>query len=262
MMYARPGWCDLTADVDFSHLAAVGEAHGLRTVLFAPQTALEQTALEQTAPEAKTSGEAASPLLSDETSVGLGTHSELAAYSSSLPRAICEAWYSLGSFMMLVQASGTLASGTLAGGFTEGLREGLREGWSPPTTSFPLFACMGFPSMLMLSLGATLRTLGRIVLDVALEFERSSPMQTGPSERELAAALANARLMTVPCFRPHWRRMVKEVVHILDPSKPAPPKPQLTLHLMARVLLQRDLQLVRGGVHRDHTLLQGGVASV
>ena len=42
----RPGWCDLTADVDFTELAAAGEARGLATLFFGPQTALERVPSE------------------------------------------------------------------------------------------------------------------------------------------------------------------------------------------------------------------------
>ena len=42
MVFTRPGWSDLTTDVDFTALAREGEARGLTTVYFGPQTALEQ----------------------------------------------------------------------------------------------------------------------------------------------------------------------------------------------------------------------------
>ena len=48
MLYARPGWCDLTADVDFTELAAAGEALELRPVHYGAQMDLELPAIAGT----------------------------------------------------------------------------------------------------------------------------------------------------------------------------------------------------------------------
>ena len=39
-----------------------------------------------------------------------------------------------------------------------------------------------------------------------------------PTEAQLAAALADALLPSVPCFRPHWRKMARAVLHMLRPE--------------------------------------------
>ena len=95
-------------------------------------------------------------------------------------RNLLDAFYSLGSFVMLVQATPNIA-----------------DKWSFGQASQPLFEA-GQPSLGAMALVHTLRTLGRIVLEHALRLPQ-------PSERELTASLADALIPSVPCFKAMWR---------------------------------------------------------
>ncbi|KAL3910785.1 MAG: hypothetical protein SGPRY_008928, partial [Prymnesium sp.] len=66
---------------------------------------------------------------------------------------------------------------------------------------------------------ATLRSLGRLVLEHALllqESARGSSMcRAIPDEIDLIRALSDALVPSVPCFKPHWRAMVRRVLALL-----------------------------------------------
>ena len=170
---SRPGWSDLTTDVNFTELAAVGESHGLRTVLFGPQTALQRC--HQDPDDDK---DPSPPLV-----------------TNAVPaqrRGVLDAFYSLGSFVMLVQATPAIASA-----------------WSWHQASQPLYGA-GHPSLGAMAVMHMLRTLGRLVLGHALTLPGELP-----TERDLVAKLADALLPAVPCFKPHWRAMASAVLRLL-----------------------------------------------
>ena len=218
MMFARPGWCDLTADVDFSQLATAGEGAGLDTWLYAPQTALE-SALDADAEAGAGAGAGA---------VGGGR----TAYASSLSRGKCDAFYSLATFVMLVQT-------------TRGLGP---TGWAR-TGALPLTrggggADSGVPSMLILNTVTMLRTLGRLILEHAALL--LSTRGAIPSERDLAAELADARLTTVPCFRSHWRPMARAVLGLFESRRADEPGvAHNAIHKLALAMVREDLEVLR-----------------
>ena len=212
MLYARPGWCDLTADVDFTELAAAGEALGLRPVHYGAQMDLELPAVA---------------------SVGVPAVSGAGA---ELRRGVADAFYALGTFMLLVQASGTLA-----------------DAWRWPVA--PLDVARGWPSMASLSAHNTCRALGRICLGHALALQLADAEHAPPSEAALVAALADALVATVPCFRPHWRKMARAVLDLLADETPSPrsqtPHPPPRTPAAAPPLLFRAaLRLVRDDLRR------------
>ena len=170
---SRPGWSDLTTDVNFTELAAVGESHGLRTVLFGPQTALQRCHQD--------------PDDDQDPSPPLVTNAVPAQR-----RGVLDAFYSLGSFVMLVQATPAIASA-----------------WSWHQASQPLYG-PGHPSLGAMAVMHMLRTLGRLVLGHALTLPGELP-----TERDLVAKLADALLPAVPCFKPHWRAMASAVLRLL-----------------------------------------------
>ena len=222
----RPGWCDLTTDVDFSELSAAGEAAGLRTVFFGPQTALQRVLGDDHYCTATGSG----------SGFGTGTVSRtppvvpprVTDATPALKGGVSEAFYALGSFVMLVQATPDLASS-----------------WAWRVASQPLFGA-GHPSLGQMALLHTLRALGRLALETALMLQAASatpPAERArsltaerqglavllppddptplPTERELVAALADKLVLAVPCFRPHWRKMASGVLKLLHEERAA-----------------------------------------
>ena len=199
LAFSRPGWSDLTTDVNFTELAAVGESHGMRTVFFGPQTGLQRCFAE-------TDDAPAPPLVTNATPA----HN----------RNLLDAFYSLGSFVMLVQATPNIA-----------------DKWSFGQASQPLFEA-GQPSLGAMALVHTLRTLGRIVLEHALRLPQ-------PSERELTASLADALIPSVPCFKAMWRPMMKEVLRLLKGEDEAVPASLPPLYAPALEMVKQDLATMR-----------------
>ena len=206
---SRPGWSDLTTDVNFTELAAVGESHGLRTVFFGPQTGLQRTLHNpdfMTAPPP--------PRVTDA--------------KPSQRVGVLDAFYSLGSFVMLVQASPSFA-----------------PSWSLRQASQPLFGA-GHASLGAMALMHTLRTLGRLILEHALALPEDVP-----TERELVAALADALIPTVPCFKTHWRKMASAVLRLIAERKgrrdaAALPDSLPPLYRNALALVAQDLDELAG----------------
>jgi hypothetical protein len=224
----RPGWCDLTTDVDFTELSAAGEAAGLRTIFFGSQTALQrvwaETAVEE---EATGIAKAAVP------------RPRVTDAQPPLQKGVCEAFYALGSFVMLVQATPEVA-----------------DSWRWRVAPQPLYAA-GHPSLGQMAMVHTLRALGRLVLDHALQQQQLAATAgvSPPSERELVRALADSLVLTVPCFRPHWRKMVGAVLRLLaeeeeeyghtddGEASSAPALPPLYCEALQLVKLDRALML-------------------
>ena len=251
---SRPGWSDLTTDVDFTELAAAGERNGLQTIFFGPQTLLQRVC---TTPHGAMSAVATTP-------------PRVANAQPALRPAVLDAFYSLGSFVMLVQATPAVA-----------------ELWRWGAASQPLYGA-GHPSLGAMALHHTARTLGRLTLEYALELQhgrRPVPTATGfgpdgaagepladrsepladrsdsalaplavPSDVDLIGALSDALLPSVKCFRPFWRRVATEVLQILReqggqggqggqgaaPERPPPPP----LLRSALAIVREDLKLV------------------
>ena len=181
----RPGWSDLTTDVDFTELAAAGEAHGLVTTFFGPQTALQRI-LHPTDGSAH-AGEAPLPPPPPVTDA-----------KPPLRRGVCEAFYALGSFVMLVQSTASVA-----------------DRWAWRVAPQPLYG-PGHASIGAMALHHTLRSLGRIALERALALQRAHPQRRAPDERDLAAALADGLVTVVPCFKPHWRVLAAEARRLVE----------------------------------------------
>ncbi|KAL1524807.1 hypothetical protein AB1Y20_019687 [Prymnesium parvum] len=190
LAFERPGWCDLTADVDFTQLARAGEAHGLRTVYFGPQTALERLLPTR---------RAGAPLRCAD-----GAPDATRAHSSrQLRRAVCDAFYSLGTFVMLVQTTAAIG-----------------QRWGMDVASFPLQ--LGQPSHGSFAALATLRSLARVELEHALLLQEEDGVASGsmPSEIDMIRALSDALIPSIPCFKPHWRPMIKLVLAVLSEAQP------------------------------------------
>lgn len=62
-----------------------------------------------------------------------------------------------------------------------------------------------------------LRTLSRLMLEIAVQLTASHQLPLG--KRELVAALADSNLITVPCFQPHWRTLMPFVLHAVNGSR-------------------------------------------
>jgi len=148
-----------------------------------------------------------------------------------LRRGVYEAFYSLGTFVMLVQATPKV-----------------RDRWSWNMASQPLYD-VGQPSLGSMALVHTLRTLGRLTLEHALVLQarqagsHNAAHAREVTERDVTAALADALVLCVPCFKPHWKKMVVQVVRMLSGEEPDPDLPQL--YLSALAFVQKDLQLLR-----------------
>jgi len=208
---SRPGWSDLTTDVNFTELAAAGEAHGLTTVFFGPQTGLQRLL-----PSDEEDHAACPPLVTNA--------------SPPLRRGVIDAFYSLGSFVMLVQAT-----------------PGFAATFSFRQASQPLYGA-GHPSLGAMALVHSLRTLGRIAVEQSLALQRSHDEPTRvPTERELVAALSDALVTTVPCFKAHWRPMARGVLRLLQAARgaaegEAPTLPPL--YRLALELVRQDLEVL------------------
>lgn len=184
-MLTRPGWCDVTSDVDFTQLAAAGEAGGLRTIYFGPQAGLESAFLPPGGTQVAFGGRMV-------TAYGY----QRTAFGASISRGAADAFYSLGTFMVLVQATSDLAA----------------FGWQPPSLSFPLISAhLNIKSQAFISL---LSTLARLMLEIALQVAPSNCAQL--DKRELVAALANSSLTTVPCFQHHWRSLLPLIIDAIN----------------------------------------------
>ena len=95
----------------------------------------------------------------------------------------------------------------------------LAGAWHLHAASMPLELDAGLPSLATYTRVAMLRALRRLVLHHALDLRGRSGGGGGggaPSEVELAGALADALVPSVPCFKPHWRAMARAVLHLLD----------------------------------------------
>jgi hypothetical protein len=209
----RPGWSDLTTDVDFTELAACGEREGLSTIFFGPQTCLQRVYSPAHLPGAAVPP----PRVTDA--------------SPPLRKGVCEAFYALGSFVMLVQASPALASR-----------------WSWGVASQELYGS-GHGSTGGMALQHTLRSLSRIALEHAclLQSRRAGAASTAasvPSERELAASLADALVPSVPCFRAHWRALAAEARRALA-GEPADLSTLPPRYHEAVALMRLDLEELR-----------------
>jgi hypothetical protein len=236
----RPGWCDLTTDVDFTELSAAGEAAGLRTIFFGPQTALQRVRAE-TAAEEEATGKEATGIAKAALPPPRVTDAQ-----PPLQKGVCEAFYALGSFVMLVQATPKVA-----------------DAWRWRVAPQPLYAA-GHPSLGQMAMVHTLRALGRLVLDHALQQQQLAAAEGAPppSERELVRALADALVLTVPCFRPHWRKMVGAVLRLLaeeeeeyghtddGDARSAPVLPPLYREALQLVKLDRALMLHKQSIVR------------
>ena len=142
---SRPGWSDLTTDVDFTELSAAGESSGLRTVFFGPQSALERVAVERV------------PLDGGGSKVEGGeaeaVRVRVADSHPPLRAGVCDAFYALGSFVMLVQVTPSLAK---------------RYSWRVASSSLYAASHASVGEMAMLHM---LRALGRLALGHALEIK-------------------------------------------------------------------------------------------
>lgn len=178
---SRPGWCDITSDVDFSQLAAAGEAAGLRTLYYGPQAGLETALRPLGGTRIERGGKA---------TVAFGHRTT--AFGADVSRARADAFYSMGTFMLLVQATPDLAAG-----------------WEPPALSLPLHSA-GLDTGAQAAL-AMLRSLGRLMLEIALQLGEE------PIDKlSLVTALADSDLTTVPCFQPHWRALLPIVLDAVN----------------------------------------------